>query len=327
MTRMRTHRSEKYFSVSNESFQTTELSFEQMGLLAHCLSMPINWEFYPKVLWKQGRCSRDAIYKNFNRLIETFHCIRIFTANPKFPNLPGEVSYEVFDDKEDCKKRILELQETEKHLDHGYNFKKSFLRPEGQYTEAQYTGSQDYIKETDNTKETNNTNICADSVDAPIPEIPKKSLKKEKPVIEKVLRRELVQTSEEEHEKLIKKYGKELTEQCYDFLNEWKKSKKEAEPKAVDKHTCYYRITKWVAKEVKIGGEKQKLNDTREWEKTNREFFFNLKKKHFNEMKEIEYANGFILNRYTGKDVSIKMNPQSFKIALGHVIGAEYNGR
>lgn len=165
-----------------------------------------------------------------------------------------------------------------------------------------------------------NTNICADFVDA------KPSKKIEKPKIEKVKRRELISTSEEEHAKLLKKLGQDLAEKCYDHLDEWKKSKQETEPKVVEKHTDYYRITKWVATEVKKGGEKQKLDETKEWEKTNRDLFFMLKKKYFNEMKTIEYSNGFILNRNNGKDLSMKMNPQSFKIALGHLMGAEYNG-
>ncbi len=167
-----------------------------------------------------------------------------------------------------------------------------------------------------------NTNICADSVDA---KVPKKSIK-EKPLVEKVTRRELVYTSEEEHAKLLKKYGPELLNACYSHLSEWKISKRESDPKVVDKHTCYYRIIKWVAKEVKAGGEKQKLDETKEWEKTNRDLFFMLKKKYFNEMKAIEYSNGFILNKNNGKDLSLKMNPQSFKIALGHIMGAQYNG-
>ncbi|MES6389990.1 hypothetical protein U6S14_12310, partial [Cutibacterium acnes] len=66
-----------------------------------------------------------------------------------------------------------------------------------------------------------------------------------------VKRREQVKVSDSDHTKLIAKHGEESTEKAYDFLNDWKASKAETDPKALTKHTDYYRITKWVMKEVK----------------------------------------------------------------------------
>ena len=64
----------------------------------------------------------------------------------------------------------------------------------------------------------------------------------------RIKRRENIFTSEDEHVKLLVKYGSELTEQCYDDLSEWKKS---ARPSQVGKHTSdYRRITKWVAIQI-----------------------------------------------------------------------------
>lgn len=131
MTRMRTHKS-RYFSVSNETAQDQSISFEALGLLTYCLSKPENWEFHPKQIWKERKCGRDKIYCLFNELIEKFHCIRIKSPNPKHPNLAAEILYEFFDDTDDCKTRIKELEDLGEKLDHGYNRKKRPSDPENQ---------------------------------------------------------------------------------------------------------------------------------------------------------------------------------------------------
>lgn len=127
--RMRTHKS-KYFTVSNTTAQDQTMSFAALGLLTYCLSKPGDWEFCPKQIWKERDCGRDKIYQLFNELIEKFHCIRIKKPNPKMPHLPGEIEYEFYDDIEDCKIRIEELEKVEKFIEHGYNLKKCLRSPE-----------------------------------------------------------------------------------------------------------------------------------------------------------------------------------------------------
>jgi|ERR1051325_218697 hypothetical protein len=72
--------------------------------------------------------------------------------------------------------------------------------------------------------------------------------KKESPSL--IKKREHVSVSEDQHKKLVAKHGEAKAEQAYDFLNDWKESKAETDPKALTKHTDYYRITKWVMKEI-----------------------------------------------------------------------------
>lgn len=160
MTRIRTHKKNEYFIISNATAQDDSLSLGALGLLTYALSMPESWDFYPKVIWKKRNISRDAIYGLFNELIQSYHAIRIRHPNPKAPNLPGEVEYEIFDDIEDCKNRIKELENTKVFLEHGGNFNKCFRRPEIRYTEAgdpvgQYNTNETGIhtKETSSTKE------------------------------------------------------------------------------------------------------------------------------------------------------------------------------
>ena len=90
----------------------------------------------------------------------------------------------------------------------------------------------------------NKNNIRADKVDAKPP-------KKSKSEIQRKERRSNVHTSDEEHEKLLKKCGsQEILDKCYDNLSDWKSSKSESDPKSVDKHIDYYRIIKWVLAET-----------------------------------------------------------------------------
>ena len=92
-----------------------------------------------------------------------------------------------------------------------------------------------------------NKQTYADQVDASKSNFSKKSNSKN-PVILRQPRRMLVSTSEEEHQKLVDKYGLSITEKCYDYLQEWKLSKSETDVKSLSKHTDYFRITKWVRK-------------------------------------------------------------------------------
>jgi len=82
----------------------------------------------------------------FEELIKTFHCIRIRKTNPKAVNLPGVIEYEIYDDIDDCKSRIKELEKTEQFLEHGYNLKKCFRRPIFGDTEAGDPEKRDSIK-------------------------------------------------------------------------------------------------------------------------------------------------------------------------------------
>lgn len=69
--------------------------------------------------------------------------------------------------------------------------------------------------------------------------------------VDRIDRAPNIATSDEEHQKLVAKYGLPLVEKCYLHLSGWKGSKIETDPKAVNKHIDYYRITTWVANVVK----------------------------------------------------------------------------
>lgn len=154
MTRMRTTLSKEYFTMSNYAAQDSNLSFESLGLLTYCLSMPETWDFYPQVIWKLRNCGRDKCYRMFNELIQSYHCIRIRKPNQTSKNLYGDIEYEIFDSVKDCKERIAELEKTDNFIEHAGNFKKSFRHTDFRDTENRDTENPYLLKETDYTKET-----------------------------------------------------------------------------------------------------------------------------------------------------------------------------
>lgn len=77
-----------------------------------------------------------------------------------------------------------------------------------------------------------------------------KTKKSKEPNPNLVERRPNIHTSDEQHKKLIDAHEEELVNAAYDHLDRWKESKKQTDPKIVNAHTDYYRITQWVFKAV-----------------------------------------------------------------------------
>lgn len=153
MTRVRTHK-KHYTTISNATAQSDEITPQALGILVRCLSMPENWDFNVKTMWKKGcQLSRNKLYAVFNELIELGHCIRVISPNKMKPNIRGELSYEIFDDVEDCKKRCDELSKDESV--HSFEcssrfgmpeFKKSRV-PQNRESDRRDPTSRDAIKE------------------------------------------------------------------------------------------------------------------------------------------------------------------------------------
>jgi hypothetical protein len=104
-----------------------------------------------------------------------YRCIRIKIPNPKAPNLPGIVEYEIYDEPEECKKRIIELENTEKFLDTGDNLKKCFRHPAFQDPETQDPENPYITKETKKEKKQTKEIVCVEppvAKPAVVPETP-----------------------------------------------------------------------------------------------------------------------------------------------------------
>lgn len=132
--RMRTVKTH-YTTISNETLHSGHLSFEAIGLLVYCLSMPPEWEFHPKQIATKNKCGRDRCYGIFDELMAYDHCIRIPKRNG---NLRQGYEYEIYDDQERCRERKEELKNILRYSDFQYL--------ESQTAENTYTTKKNGIK-------------------------------------------------------------------------------------------------------------------------------------------------------------------------------------
>lgn len=131
MTVVRTHLSKSFTIISNEILQNKEMSFEEIGFLAHCLSKPPEWKFNPTAIWNQGKVGKNKVYHLFGSLIELGYCIKTTHKNTGsrggVNNLNAEVIYDIYDSVAKCK------EDAQKMIDEGFKVEyignlKKFLR-------------------------------------------------------------------------------------------------------------------------------------------------------------------------------------------------------
>ncbi len=149
--RIRTHKKKDFTIISNSTAQDVNLDLEELGFLTRCLSMPEDWEFNTQHIWNNWNIGRDKIRIIFNSLIKKNHCIRVVERNVKVNNMDGKVCYEIFDEKETCKKRVEELEAEGFKVQHSLNFdtfKKSISDPEKKAPLTKAPDSQGAYKET-----------------------------------------------------------------------------------------------------------------------------------------------------------------------------------
>lgn len=220
----RTVKNTNYVCIHKGFLSDKKLSFRAKGLMAYCLGRPDNWEFHVSHLQEVSTEGRDAVYAAIKELIEAGYIIRkLNRSKGKFER----GSYEIYETPQ--QKPV----------------------PENPDTEEPHPEKPDTVKpDPANPPLISNDNIISNE-EINKYNAPAKAVAKKSDSSSLINRREQVKISEDDHQKLIAKYGLELAEKAYDFLNDWKLSKAATDPKALTKHTDYYRITKWVMKEVK----------------------------------------------------------------------------
>lgn len=199
--------------------------------------------------------------------------------------------------------------------------------------EAREVPRQTYNKEDPIKEDPIKEDICAADGDAKKYSSPfSKSKSKEKvvPMEEKVIRRSSehtdIRTSSKEHQKLLSEFGEDLTSKAYDELLAWKDSKAQVDPKQLNKHTDYGRIRKWIIPDIQEKKPTEKKNtENAEWQivNKNKDFFFECKRDN-PEMESIQemYCSGnWLIIPNTGKELSLKMNPEAFQKAFMDLLG------
>jgi hypothetical protein len=225
-----------YVMLNKTFLEDQNLSLKAKGLLAFCMCKPDGWEFHVEQMTTVLKEKKDALYSAFKELIKYGYCIRSRIRDTK-----GKIKTVDY---------ILMEVPNIQQADH-----EKHPQAENPEVDNPLLGNPPLVIN-DNIVINDESNIHA----------PFSSSKKNqrKPFIQRIERRQFVFTSEEEHSKLLKKYGQILTEKAYDDLNRWKESKSEADPKKNDLHTDYYRIMKWVVKSILEEEKKPKQNSNKE---------------------------------------------------------------
>lgn len=255
----RFHKTSHFVTINYLPVHSPELSCVAKALWVFGISHPPDWTFYFSEIMKHFKEGERSLYNAFNELIKHGYASRL-PYHMQMPNSKRWVfagNEYVFYEKKMNETEIQEVQE---------QFKKCFqdrrfLHP--QIEDAQNAPLQRSIV----IQEQDSSIINAPSTDdAPIPSssLPKQPKKPYKSVqlqehcayhpqaeaFKQSFNQPLIGISEEHHKELMIKYGLENTRRFYAYLAEWKLSKAQVSPKAVTSHSDYYRIKKWVIKEV-----------------------------------------------------------------------------
>lgn len=226
-------RENPYVLIAKAMLHDGKLSIESKGLLTYLLALPDTWEIKASHICNKLGFGKGKFYRMINELIEVGYCERsqIKDKNNRYTTYQYTVSESPILKK--C------LPQTD------------FPRTDFPRTENTDTYRIESLENTDK-----KDILAPTNVDAKKSSSSKKSSLNQLPSLTK--RRDNVFTSDEDHKKLTEKYGSKLTEEFYNSLSEWKTSKMQSDPKSVNKHSDYYRINKWVAKDVLLNREEKK---------------------------------------------------------------------
>ena len=264
----RTYKTSNFVTINTKPFYDNSLSGVAKALWAFGIGHPNNWVFYFSEMLTHFKEGKHALYNAFKELIEQGYVARFpFKVKSSVSDrwIFGGNEYVFFEEKK-TKKEIQNILE---------EFKKSF--PHSDFQDAHFENAQEKPLVNKSTlleqDEVGNTYAPPKgSANAP-PSSLSDSKRKRPPTRPKVPFRTackisrlpdhpsngeflkhfnlpLISTSDAYHEILVKKHGEEKVIKAYNHLAEWKLSKAETEPSAVLKHADYYRITKWVMKEI-----------------------------------------------------------------------------
>lgn len=232
-----------YVILNKSFFEDPNLSLKAKGLLAYCMCKPDGWQFHIEQLTTVLKEGKDAIYSGFKELIDRGYCLRENIRNNDGKFIKSDYT-------------LFETPNNQHSHDNNHPLREN--------------------PDTDNPDTENPPLVINDSSNNDLSNIDvsvkKKSPKKKTktPLITWINHEEpelRIETSQEDHQKLIDKYGQVFTLQCYEYLQAWKISKWEADPKSFPKHTDYYRIIHWAANALKKD-EKKPSASTKDYVET-----------------------------------------------------------
>lgn len=224
------HDKENPYTILNKtSLWDSDLSLEAVGLWARLMSRPDNWKVHTSELCKSCLSGKDRIQRLLRELVGAGFAFRYRPQNEsgQFENWETVV-FETKKSEEEIKKIFPGCQkpklgeykkkantkasDSEKDED---KIKKMFPERENPalVTEAQEKAATTNI---------DSTNQISKDIFKDKKEVRAHASTPSLKIKEFVYREENVQTTQEEHERLISHYGEEKTNQAYKYLSEWK---------------------------------------------------------------------------------------------------------
>ncbi len=208
-----------YVMINKKSLWDPNLSLEAVGLWTRLLSRPDNWQISIPELMKSCGCGRDKIQRILNELIENGYAHRFQDkVNKEKQNQFDRVVYTIFEKK---------LSNEE--------IKIKFPQPPFPVTEVPCAENPHLL---------NKENIL------------NKEKKRDRAPVEtvaKIARFSNVHTTQEEHEKLVSRFGEAKVNQYYEKLHKWKNA---AKPSVAKKLTDAYRTETWIEKDLENANPK-----------------------------------------------------------------------
>ena len=274
------NRENPYAQLNRKAIWDKDLSLKAVGLWARCMSRKDGWHFSVKELVKSCKEGRKAIDSAMRELIDNDYVIRlefntkdehgkflnnVYDENGKLVQRNGGIEYVIFEfraTEEEKQEELDKFKKSFRHCPFGNphlsNCRKVQLIKKDRGIKKDKTNT--YAPSKDDAQATPLSSL-SDSKRKKPPSYPKKPWRticryervpnhSSQADFLKHFKIPLVCTSNEEHDKLVKKHGEEKVTQAYEILADWKLSKAETEPSVLDKHIDYHRITKWVMKQV-----------------------------------------------------------------------------
>ena len=217
-----------YLIINPSIVKDNRISWKAKGLWLYAFSRPNDWKFYLSDLVKQSTDGRDSVYKGLHELEKHGYLFRHQQKDPKSGRYIN-LAWCFFE----TPKTPQEIQKMFPETD--------FPDPDSPIPENPTLLSNEDIPSTERREREG----------AAAPKPPARSSSSPS-----VTRRPNVQTTDDEHQKLVTEYGEDEVEQMYDVLQEWK----EDTPRSKWKKSDYRSIRRWVVDALK---EKAKRGETR----------------------------------------------------------------
>lgn len=315
MSIIRVKHSDNFVTLSKQVLNDPNLSLKAIGLWARCMGRPDNWCFHISELAKNGKDKKASIYSAIKELIKNGYVIRgqrlISNDGRKSGGkrkLFNQVEYIFFEHK-------ISPEEKEKYE---ADFQKLFPLTDFQHAENEHAENQPLI---------NNKSISSSSY---IPISKDKSESSAQPPV---------------HSAEASGLANFLFEKIREFKKDFKQPKLDKWTKEIDrlirvdkrdpdrirqviefstKHNFWQRNI-LSAEKLRLQFDKLEIEMGKTQEDSqvqqNKKIAFQLKEQYPTQLKSMKITSEYVMNPGTGKEVSLRMNPKSFRSTLIHIFG------